>query len=128
MGAKVVHERQAEGPTRRLTCVIGADDGELNVGTPLRLGERTVGRLVNTGRLPLGDGWIGLALVEAPLAHPGIGQMVAATDSGEVPLRTVSPPVIRNRSLFIDPQQHSARTRQNDRFPPLFGRTSNGSL
>lgn len=120
VGAEAIRARRELGPASRLTCVLGQEI-ELSTGTQLRCDQRPVGRVVNAGQLPRGGGCIGLALLDLPLAHPGI-QITAVTDGGELPLVTVSPPVINNRSLFIDPQQHSARTRQVDPFPPLLQR------
>ena len=114
VGARAVQARREAGPLHRLTCVEWADR-TLEPGAAVSLGEHEVGRLVNVGQCPLDGGWVGLALLEEAVAHPGCQGLVA----GEVPLRAVSPPVINNRSLFIDPQQHSARTRREDRFPPL---------
>jgi len=120
VGAEAVRQRKAQGAGRRLACVISG--GELDVDTRVVCQGRDVGRLVNASPFAAGGGCIGLALVEAALAQPGDCEMTATGGAGVVALRTVSPPVINNRSLFIDPQQHSARTRTTDRFPPLVGR------
>ena len=39
-----------------------------------------------------------------------------------VKLRTVSPPMIDNRSLFVDPRKHAYRSRAEHAFPPLVSR------
>jgi hypothetical protein len=39
-----------------------------------------------------------------------------------VPLQTASPPLLDNRSLFVDPRKHSFKSREGDEFPPLVSR------
>ena len=36
-----------------------------------------------------------------------------------VPLRTISAPVINNRSLYVDPRRHCYRYRHEEKYPPL---------
>lgn len=60
-----------------------------------------------------GEGVIGLLAVDEALAHPGID----AFSAGGVPLRTVSPPLIANRSLYINPQHHRFAEQDAIAFP-----------
>lgn len=117
-GSAVLRERRAQGPSERLTCLVAPE--AISQDDPVCYEEQVVGRLVNTGFSPVRGDWIGLALLARAWAHAGIAGLWVPRDAGHVPVRTVAPPVIDNRSLFILPQKHSYLTREEHRFPPLF--------
>jgi glycine cleavage system aminomethyltransferase T len=108
VGSKALSERRRAGPTERLTCVLS--ETALAAGDPVEHEDRKAGRMVNAGFSSMRGDWVGLALVEISLAFPGLR-------FGAV--RTVSPPVLNNRSLHVSPQAHSYRTRHEDFFPPV---------
>lgn len=125
VGAAALRQRRAEGPRVRSTHLCAA--GELEPGDPVLLGERRVGEVFAAGwSLTRGD-WVGQALLERGLAHPGLTELVAVRGGGAVALRTHSAPLINNRSLYVDPRRHSVRDLGPDgdgagggrRFPPL---------
>jgi hypothetical protein len=58
---------------------------------------------------------VAVALLELPLAVPGIGRLTV----GGRAARTTSPPVINNRSLYVSPQRHTWADRNSTQFPAL---------
>jgi len=117
VGADALARRRARGPERRLATF--ACDEEVERGEPVFWCDREIGRVWSAGASPIRGDWIGQALIETSLAHPGIDAFVAARGSRTTPIRTLSAPVINNRSLYVDPRRHSARFRDDEGFPPL---------
>jgi aminomethyltransferase len=115
VGAAALARRRAEGIRRRLTCLVGP--GPMRAGEAILRDGANVGELVNCGFSSVRGDWVGLALVDLAVAHPGLDGF--ALDGG-APLRTVAPPVLNNRSLYVSPQRHAFATRSGDNFPPLF--------
>jgi len=120
VGAAAVAARRAKGPSPRITCSLA--DGEARPGDPVMLEDQTIGSVVRWARSPIAGLHVGMLLLDPPFFHAGVTEHYAVrTSSGDVPLVTVSPPVIRNRSLFVNPQRHTYRTRGEVEFPPLVG-------
>jgi aminomethyltransferase len=115
VGSEALAAQRAAGPERRLTCLIA--------GEPVAIGERVfgqgrdVGEVVNAGRSDVRGDWIGLALIEIGLAHPGIDFLVVTGAGVERTARSVSPPVINNRSFHVSPQLHTFGARDEDDLP-----------
>ena len=80
---------------------------------------REVGRIVNAGFSRVRGDWVALALLETAVAYPGLEFARVSSADGDAVLRSVSPPVLDNRSLFVSPQLHSYRTRDEIEAPPL---------
>jgi glycine cleavage system aminomethyltransferase T len=113
VGAAALAARRAAGVRQRVTTAVAPSP--VAAGQALRHLGRPVGAVLNAGRCaPRGD-WVALCLLDLALAAPG----VALQGEGGVPLTTVSPPVLANRSLFVHPQRHAWASRERDRFPPL---------
>jgi hypothetical protein len=71
---------------------------------------------------PLLEAHIGMALLDLPYAYSGIDAYTVEADGESqtrVFIQTVSPPVINNRSLYVNPQKHSYTTRSSHTFPAL---------
>jgi len=123
-GADALRRARAEGPTqRRLTWVIGRLDDEPPERGPLhrRDGDDVdaeVGELLDGFVSPLLGCFVGLAMVDRTYAHPWIAGLF---DGGGRELRCEAPPLIQNRSLFVDPSRHSYACRDEDsgEFPPI---------
>jgi glycine cleavage system aminomethyltransferase T len=98
-GGDVLRAVRAEGPRRRLTAFRAA---AANPYAEVELGASTVGEVRVVRPAPDGEGVIGYALVDVALAHPGLPGL--STAGG--PLALVSPPFVRNLSLFVKPQRH----------------------
>jgi hypothetical protein len=58
---------------------------------------------------------VALCLLDLALSAPGVDLQA----EGGASLATVSPPVLANRSLFVNPQRHAWATRDRDQFPTL---------
>jgi len=117
VGAEAMRRRRAHGIKRRLTCMVGS--------TPLRPGMEvyyrghSVGHVVNAEFSDTRREWVAQALLDTSLGRPGIDGLSAGSPAAAPSLRTFLPPVINNRSLYVNPQRHSFRTRSEVQFPPL---------
>jgi glycine cleavage system aminomethyltransferase T len=118
VGSEALVRRKREGPRQRLTCLVSKR--ALEVGSEVTLAERSLGRIVNVGYSTLRQDWTALGLLDIQFAHPGIDALRAGVD--RVELRTVSPPLLNNRSLHVSPQIHSYATRNEFAFPSLLRR------
>lgn len=112
-GADGLAARRAQGINARLTCL--EVDGPVEVGDAVRFEGRDVGKVLNAGDSPLLERWVAAALLELPLAVPGVSGF---TVNG-AQARTLSPPVVNNRSLYVSAQRHTWADRDSDEFPPL---------
>ena len=108
-GSAALEALRSAGVPRRLTAITGP---ALTVGDPVELGGTEVGEVVLAGASPRGD-HIGAALVDTALAHSG----VEAFTHRSHPIRTISPPFVTNRSLFVRWQQHTWAGRDDIVFP-----------
>jgi glycine cleavage system aminomethyltransferase T len=117
VGSEALLRRRQEGPRQRLTCLVA--DRPLEVGSSVLLRGSVVGRIVNACYSPIREDWVALALLDVAWAHPGIGAFRAEAGGEHVPMRSLSPPLLNNRSLHVNPQVHSYRTRGEFEFPPL---------
>ncbi|HEY8431962.1 MAG TPA: glycine cleavage T C-terminal barrel domain-containing protein [Sandaracinaceae bacterium] len=99
--------------TRTQVCVVSAS--ELSPGAPVTLGRREIGTITRAAFSPARGEWIASALVARELAHGGIDRF----EAGGRPILTVAPPLIDNRSLYVDPRRHSYRARDEVDFGPL---------
>lgn len=86
-------------------------------GAAVLLDDRVVGDVLRAERSLHGEGFIGLAVIDAPLAHSGVRALAVHTVEGPAPIATVSAPFVANRSLFVKPQQHSWADRARIAFP-----------
>lgn len=120
-GVAALRAARAQGPTRRrLTWVIGQLDDDSASPGPLTRGEKDpiVGELLDGFISPMLGCFVGIALIDRPLAHPWIRGF---RDLHGRELQTEAPSLLQNRSLFVDPKRHSYRFRADDRteFPPI---------
>lgn len=98
---------------RRLSCLVAAES--IEVGAAVRLGERVIGEVVRAERSAVREEWIAAALMEREWAHGGIDRYTV----GDQRVRTMAPPLIDNRSLYVDPRRHSFQVVDEIAFPPL---------
>ena len=115
VGSEALKLRRTAGIEQRLTCLVSPSP--IQVDDPVRRDETDLGRVIHAGYSALRGDWVGLALIDMPYAHPGVDAL-HVRDEREA--RTVAPPVITNRSLYVNPQVHSYASRHDDDFPPLF--------
>jgi glycine cleavage system aminomethyltransferase T len=116
VGAEALRARRAASPTVRATSFVTS--AAVSAGDRLSLEGESCGEVMAATPSPTLDGHVGIALLNTRLAHPGL-ELEVATAAGTVAAATRTPPLIRNRSLFVDPHRHSYRTRQSESFPPL---------
>jgi len=116
VGSSSLEARRNAGIKRRLVTLACAKP--MRDGEAVAIFDKNVGVIVNAGGATLGGSHIALALVDRPWAYSNVDAFVV----GGTPARSVTPPLPNNRSLFINPQQHSYATRDEIRFPPLFDR------
>jgi glycine cleavage system aminomethyltransferase T len=116
VGVAALRQRRREGAHVRVVTVTG--DGPLTCDDGVFLGETRIGRIVNAGPSDTRGDWVALAQVDERWAHPGL-DFCATHGDARVEVRSVSPPVINNRSLYVHPQRHSYRTRDEQAFAAL---------
>ncbi len=114
VGSTALERIREAGIGRRLTCLVSP--AEIADGDPVRRDGADIGRLVHAAHSPILDAWVGLALIDLPFAHPGVDALAVGASTGG---RTVTPPVIANRSLYVNAQIHTYASRHDDDFPPL---------
>lgn len=120
VGSDALRRRREEGARSRLTCLLA--DGPVSVGDAVLLDGGSVGRIVNAGFSDSRGEWVALALLDVAWAYPGIEAFTVHGGGATVAARSVSPPVLVNRSLGVSPQLHSYATRHEYASAPLVRR------
>lgn len=119
-GSSALAAHRREGAKQRIVCALGR--------SPLPLAPVTtqkgdvIGRVVRSEHSPLLDAHIGMVLLDRAYAYSGIDTYVVMPEgdsASAIPIQTVSPPSINNRSLYVNAQKHSYATREKHDFPPL---------
>jgi glycine cleavage system aminomethyltransferase T len=113
IGSTALAERREKGIARRMITLVAADGAK--EGERVRLFEKDVGEILACGRSKERGDFVMLALVDAEWGYAGID----AFSIGGRPARSITPPVLDNRSLYVNPQTHSYATRAEATFPPL---------
>jgi aminomethyltransferase len=116
VGAEALRARRAAGASVRATSFVSP--AAVSAGDGMALDGQPCGEVLAAAPSPTLGGHVGIALLDARLAHPGLELEVAAAD-GPTTVATRTPPLVRNRSLFVDPHRHSYRTRDSESFPSL---------
>lgn len=93
---------------RKLACVVLSATPEDDV---LRLDGAPVGALVRKATSPASGLVFGAALLRADLAHAGL-----VLDAAGARAKVVAPPLLDNRSLYVDARRHAYRTRDEIAF------------
>jgi glycine cleavage system aminomethyltransferase T len=117
VGAPVLAAQRAAGVARRATYLVA--QGPIAEDDAVELDGERIGHVLSAGASPILKTHVGVALLDRPFFHAGIDRFTAAGAGERVHVLTVSPPVLVNRSLYINPQRHSYATRARDNFPPL---------
>jgi aminomethyltransferase len=116
VGAESLRRRRAAGIKQRIACIVSK--APLQTGADLYYGGRQVGKIANADFASLRDEWVAYGLIDARLSRPGIDGFTVGSASGPR-ARSVLPPVLNNRSLYVNPQRHSFRTRSEVTYPEL---------
>jgi glycine cleavage system aminomethyltransferase T len=117
VGVEAVRARRAQGPTLRATCFVAS--GPVAAGDEVWLAQGRVGQVLATGWSQLRGEPVGIAMLELPFAYPGVEGLSVKRPGGPITLATRTPPLLNNRSLYVDPHRHNYATREADTFPPL---------
>jgi len=118
-GAEAVEQRRSRGAPRVTWFTGRRGVPELPAaGAMLCRDGMALGSVLHAKYSPLLDTSLGLALLEHRWAHAGIDRL-EVEDSGGLVVRTTSPPVLHNRSVFVDLHRHGYRSREHDEFPPV---------
>lgn len=112
VGASAVKARRSSWK-ERLTCLTSTH--QVQPGSDVRLEGRVVGRVISAVHSEFLGRWVASALVELELAVPGVD----AFECDGHPVRSVAPPVLANRSLFVSPQRHAYAERETLTLPPI---------
>lgn len=112
LGRAALEQRRPQS-THRLLCLLC--EHEIAAGDAVVLGKRAIGEIVRAAWSHARGEWIASALVERAFAHGGIDRFAVRGKR----VRSAAPPLIDNRSLYVDPRRHSYRTREELRFGPL---------
>jgi aminomethyltransferase len=116
VGAEALRARARAGITARVTGIVAAEP--LAPGDVVRFGDRAIGRVLDASVSLTTGVPIAVALLELPYAHSGVDRYAVVRESAApIALRTVSPPFVHNRSMFVNPQRHSYAERHEIRFP-----------
>lgn len=121
VGSAALAALRKEGWSRRATTVLA--EHPLSAGDAVSLDGARIGEILAAGESPLLKAHVGIALIDRPFGHAGIDRFTAVPAAGDgaapIPLTTVSPPVLDNRSMYINPQRHAYATRGRDAFPKI---------
>lgn len=117
-GATAIEERRGKGMGRRVTHFVA--QGGVETGELIRDGDGPVGEVVAAAFSPSIGGVAGVALLDVSVAHPGIDSFFVARQNVEQPIRTVSSPLLFNRSLLVNPHRHTYSTRDESNDPSLW--------
>jgi glycine cleavage system aminomethyltransferase T len=117
-GVTAIEERRARGIRRRLTHFVAADG--VKCGDVLQGPGSPVGEVMTAAFSPGVGGLVGTALLDISVAHPGIAEFFVRDRDSTFPIRTVSSPLVLNRSLLVDPRSETYLTRQDALRPPLW--------
>lgn len=116
-GRDAIAARRAGGVRERLACVV--TDELVRAGDEVLYGPEVIGRVTHAERSRTRGDFIAQALLGARWAHGGVDQYRVRSAGRELRARTVAPPLVDNRSLYIDPRRHSFECADEITFPPL---------
>jgi len=118
VGAEALRAQRSAGVARRATYLIGKEP--VMKGDGVWLDDERIGEVLTSGFSPTIESHVAVALLDRPYFHAGIDSFTAGkSKSDRSAVATVSPPVVNNRSLYINPQRHAYATRARDTFPGL---------
>jgi glycine cleavage system aminomethyltransferase T len=117
VGSGALREERSRGAARRVTWLLS--DVQLDEGAAVLLADASIGQIVAAGASPTLGGWVGIGVLERPYYHAGIDCFRVTSAAGRTPVCTVTPPVVNNRSMYVNPQRHAYSTRDDDALPAL---------
>lgn len=118
VGSAALAAQRKSGRKQRTVCALSRS---LLPNSPVttKQGE-VIGRVLRSEHSPTIDAYMNMVLLDSAYAYSGLDSyVVKADDAPEIQILTVSPPVINNRSLYVNAQKHSYATRETHAFPAL---------
>ncbi len=104
---------------QRLTAFAAAE--ALQPGVPIHFDDSEIGEILRVAPRHRGTGTLGLALLDLAFAHAGIDRYTVPHQGSTVPIQTLSPPFVTNRSLFVKPLEHGWSSREEITYPANVG-------
>ncbi len=117
VGSAALTAHREAGATERVTCAIAKQP--LQPGQVVSNAGGVIGRVLRAEYSPMLDAYVVMTLLHRAYAYSGIDVYTVEADGQSIPIRTVSPPVLNNRSLYVSAQKHSYATRAGHSFPSL---------
>lgn len=114
-GSRAIQSIRARGPSRGLVTALAARP--VREGSRVRVCDQSIGAVVSAGYSIVLGAWVVRAAVERAYAHAGVTCYEADEGGAKVALVTASPPLLDNRSLFVNPARHAYAARSEERFP-----------
>jgi len=114
-GQQAVASLKAKGPAIRVTTAVS--DSEPKPGQRIRHEGKDVGSVLTAGYSHTINFYVVQLLLAIEYAYPRLSGFLAENDGATSKLVTVSPPVINNLSLNVNPNIHSYATRELFDFP-----------
>lgn len=116
VGSSALAERRSRATQRLLLC---AAPTEVAIGDRVTYGDTAIGTVINAGFSSVRGDWVASALVDVAYSHPRIRAYAITHGDTRVPIETLAAPALNNRSLYVNPQQHSYHTRTEVQYPPI---------
>ncbi|MDC0749441.1 glycine cleavage T C-terminal barrel domain-containing protein [Polyangium mundeleinium] len=108
--------REAGAKARVVWAVAGAPVAE---GDEIFLDDQRIGHVLVSGFSVIRGEWVALLLLDRPYAYAGVTRYETHSAGERRPIRTLSAPLLNNRSLYVSPQRHSYRARDESKMPPF---------
>jgi glycine cleavage system aminomethyltransferase T len=120
-GSAALVERRKEGAKSRTVCALSRS--ALKPGAPVMTQDGDeIGHVVRCERSLTMNAYVAMVLLSRAYAYSGIDAYIVKPEqdgAAPIPILTVSPPIINNRSLYVNAQKHSYATRETHAFPPI---------
>ncbi|HVK66041.1 MAG TPA: glycine cleavage T C-terminal barrel domain-containing protein [Polyangium sp.] len=117
VGSAALRARREAGAKARVVWAVAS--APVAEGDEVFLDEQRIGHVLVSGFSVIRGEWVALLLLDRPYAYAGIERYEAHSAGERRPIRTLSTPLVNNRSLYVSPQRHSYRTRDESKMPPF---------
>lgn len=117
VGSAALRARREAGAKARVVWAVAS--AAIAEGDEVFLDEQRIGVVLTSGFSVIRGDWVALLLLDLPYAYAGVDRYEASRAGERLPLRTVSAPLLNNRSLYVSPQRHDYRGRDESKMPPF---------
>lgn len=115
VGSDALLAIRERGVSQRVSHVIS--DAQLRAGDDVFLEDDKVGTVLQAGYSGIRGEWVGLTMLGLEYAYPGV-RVLRAGDARNA-IITASAPLINNRSIYVNSQNHTYTLRHEENYPPL---------